>query len=139
MDAIVRGLGAGAGFLLVDMGTGLGGVNQALMPQLSYLVVVVEPQQVALLQARSLLGRIDDLAMAPHRVGLALVNKTPLAVSMNKDAVGVFLRREVISVVFAAPELVYHAADRGETIMTLRPEALVCNQLRQLAGFLASQ
>ena len=137
-DAIVRNLGAEVDYELVDMGTGLGAVNQALLPQLNYLVVVVEPQRVALLQAQSLLARLDDVGMSAQRMGLALVNKTPMAVSLNKEAVAIFLQREVVCVAFAAPELVYHAAEQGVPIMMLRPEALVCNQLRELAGFLAS-
>ena len=131
-EAVIHALGSVADYLLVDLGTGLGEVNRAVLRHLVYLLVVVEPQRIALVQAQALLASLDELGFGASRTGIVQVNKVPAAVSLTMEGLEIFLQRQVVSVVFAAPELVYHAAEQGIPIVLLRPEALICDQLRQL-------
>lgn len=137
-EALIRNLGTLADYLLLDMGTGLNEVNQALLRLLHYLVVVVEPQRVAMLLAKNLLVSLEELEVGQHRIGIALVRKAPSATTMSKETVEGFLQHELVGVVPPAPDLAFQAAERGMPMVMLQPDTLASSQLCQLAEFIAS-
>lgn len=137
-EAIMRNLGAIADYLLLDLGTGLNDVTRALLRMLHYIVVVTEPQRIALHLAQVLLESIDKLEVGRHRVGIALVHKAPSATTLTKETVEGLLQREVIGVIPPAPELAFQAAEKGIPMVMIQDQSLVARQLHQLTEFIAS-
>ena len=137
-EAIFRGLGEEADYLLVDMGFGLGEVNTALLRMLRYVVVVTEPHRLALHLTQALLAQLDELEVGRHRVGVVLVRKAPSATTLTKEVMEGLLQRDVIGVVPPAPELAFQSAEQGLPMVMLQAQSLAALQLRQLAKFMVS-
>ncbi len=137
-ETIMQNLGNVADYLLIDMGTGLGEVNRALLQMIQHVLVVLEPQRLAMHLAQALLARLDELEIGRHRVGIVLVHKAPSATTLTKEVVQGLLQREVIGVVPPAPELAFQAAEQGTPMVMLPVQSLVATQLRQLAEAVAS-
>jgi pilus assembly protein CpaE len=138
VEVIARHLGKVANYLLIDMGTGLEAVNQSLLRMLTYLVVVTEPQRIALLMAQNLLASLDALEMGQQKVGVVAVHRAPAAVTLTKEMIEGLLQRPVIATISPAPELAFQAADKGMPMIMLQPDSLPSRQIRQLAEFLVS-
>jgi len=137
VEAVFRRLGEAADYVVVDMGSGLDGVNRALLRLLRYVVVVTEPQRVALLLTQSLLASLDDLQVGRQRVGVAMVHRAPSATTLTKEMATEFLQREVIGVISPAPELAFQAAEQGVPMVMLQAESLPASQIGQLAEIIA--
>ncbi len=137
-EAIVCALEEAVDFVLMDMGAGLEGLNQALLRILRYVVVVVEPHRVSLLLTQGLLAALDNLEVGRHRQGVVLVNKAPTSMTPSKDMVEEFLQREIICVIPPAPELAFQSAERGTPMVIMQAESLVALQFHQLAQYIAA-
>ncbi|HIE37468.1 MAG TPA: response regulator [Anaerolineae bacterium] len=138
VEAIARTLGASADYLLVDMGSGLGEINTTLLRLLTYLLVVVEPQRIALHMAQTLLATLDEMEVGRHRIGIVLVHKAPSATTLTKEMMEGLLQREIVGVIPPAPELAFQAAEQGTPMVMMQAQSLVARQLHQLAEFVAS-
>ncbi|MCX7854593.1 MAG: response regulator [Anaerolineae bacterium] len=138
-EAIVRSLVGEVDYVLVDMGTGLDAVNQALLRVLDYVMVVVEPHRISLLLAQGLLAALDTLEVGRHRQGVVMVNRAPASTTPSKDMVEGFLQREIVVVIPPAPELAFQAAEQGTPMVIMQPESLVAIQFYQLAQHIASR
>jgi len=138
VEAIVRNLGAEADYLLVDMGTGLSDANQTLLRMLTYFVIVVEPQRVAMQLAQNLLASLDQLEVGRHRVGVIIMHKARSATTLTTEMAKGLLQREVIGMVSPAPELAFQAADTGIPMVMAQPDSLPARQFRQLAEFITT-
>ncbi|HEC34207.1 MAG TPA: response regulator, partial [Chloroflexi bacterium] len=137
-ETITHSLGTVADYLLLDLGSGLTEVNRALLRILRYVLVVVEPQRVALHLAQLLLAGLDELEVGRHRVGVVLMHKAPSATTLTKETIEGLLQREIVGVVPPAPELAFQSADRGVPMVMIQSQSLVARQLHQLAEFVAS-
>ncbi|MBC7225998.1 MAG: response regulator [Thermoflexales bacterium] len=138
-EAIVRALVGTVDYVLVDMGTGLDAVNQALLRVLDYVMVVVEPHRVSLLLTQALLAALDALEVGRHRQGVVLINRAPTSTTPSKDTVEEFLQREIVVVIPPAPELAFQSAEQGTPMVIMQPESLVAVQFHHLAQHIASR
>ncbi len=137
-QAIVQALAETMDYVLVDMGTGLEAVSQALLRILRYVVVIIEPHRVSLLLTQALLAALDNLEVGRHRQGIVLVNKAPTSMTPSKDTVEEFLQREIICVIPPAPELAFQSAERGTPMVIMQAESLISIQFNQLAQYIAA-
>lgn len=132
-EVILRHLGTMADYLLLDLGTGLGEVNRRILPDCHRIVVVIEPQHVAIVLARALLEQMTtSLNLARHKISVVLVNKSPGA-SFTKSGVEKSLQYELAGTIPSAPELAFHAAAQGVPIVLEQPDSLVARQIRTIA------
>jgi len=138
-EAIIRALEEAVDYVLVDMGTGLDAVNQALLRVLDSVIVVLEPHRISLLLAQALLAALDALEVGRHRQGIVIVNRAPSSTTPSKDMVEEFLQREIIVVIPPAPELAFQSAERGTPMVIMQPESLVSIQFHHLAQHIASR
>ncbi len=138
-EAIVRSLADAVDYVLVDMGTGLDAVNQALLRVLDYVMIVVGPHRISLLLTQALLAALDALEVGRHRQGVVLVNRAPASTTPSKDTVEEFLQREIVVVIPPAPELAFQSAEQGTPMVIMQPESLVSIQFHHLAQHIASR
>jgi len=137
-DAIVRHLGAVLDYILVDMGADLGETNRALLKLTNYLLLVVEPQRIALLLAQAMLAGLENLEFGRHRIGAVLLHKAPAAVTLTKEMVENFLHLEIKTIISPAAELAFQASEQGQPMLIVQPGSVPAMQFHQLAEFLAS-
>jgi len=138
-EAIIRALEEAVDYVLVDMGTGLDAVNQALLRALDYVMIVLEPHRISLLLAQELLAALDNLEVGRHRQGIVLINRAPASTTPTKDTVEGFLQREIAVVIPPAPELAFQSAERGTPMVIMQPESLIAVQFHQLAQHIVSR
>ncbi|MGD1997088.1 MAG: response regulator [Anaerolineae bacterium] len=137
-EAILEHLGNVADYVLVDMGADLSEVSRLVLQQVDYLLLVVEPQRIALTLTQVMLASLDRLEVGPHRVGLVMLQRARSAASLTKGRVENFLQREVKVVIPPAPELAFQAADSGMPMVMVQAQSLVVTQLRELADIVAA-
>jgi len=125
-------------FLLLDLGSGLDAAARTAIKLCQYIVLVVEPQRVALTLAQAMLSELSEMDVLRDRIGLVLFNRAPSAASISKSAVEGLLG-EVITVIPPASELAFQAAEVGVPIVQFQPGSLVSGQIRDLAKYLLTK
>lgn len=138
-EAVVRHLGDAVDYLLIDMRADLDEVNQAVLPLLDKVMVVVEPQRIAVKLTEEMLGGLEQLEVPQHQIGVVLLQRAPSATSLTKGRIEELLDREVANVIPPAPEVAFQASDRGQPMVVVRPDSLVAAQLNNLAESVASE
>ena len=125
-------------FLLLDLGSSLDAATRAAIKLCRYVIVVVEPQRVALTLAQAMLSDLEAMDVLRDRVGLILFNRAPSAAGVSKSAVEGLLG-EVITVIPPASELAFQAAEVGVPIVQFQPGSLASSQIRDLAKYLLTK
>ena len=137
-EAVLRQLDRMCDFVVLDLGTGLDDATRALIRQCRYVVLVTEPQHIALSLAQSVMAELATMNVLREKIGVVLCNRAPSAATVTKSAVEGLLG-EVVSTISPAPELAFQAAETGTPLCLLQPSSLVSGQIRDLAKFIASK
>jgi len=137
-EAIVRHLGALADYLLVDLGACLDEVNRAILRLVDHVLLLVEPDRLALTLAQGMLAGLEQLDVGRHRIGVVISRRAPAAITLTKPMVENFLQRDVLGIVPPAPELAYRAADQGTPMVALQGGGVFFDQIQRLAESIAS-
>ncbi len=124
--------------VLMDLGSSLDETTSMLARRCNFIVLVTEPQRVALALAQSMLAGLAAQDVLRAKVGLVLFNRTPSASGVAKSAVESLLG-EVLSVIPPAPELAFQAAEVGTPVVLLQPDSLIASQIRDLAQLIAAK
>lgn len=125
-------------FLLLDLGSGLDAATRTAIKLCRYIVLVVEPQRVALTLAQAMLSDLGAMDVLRDRIGIVLFNRAPSAASIGKATVEGLLG-EVITVIPPASELAFQASEVGVPIVQFQPGSLVSSQIRDLARYLLAK
>ena len=138
VEAVLRQLDRMCDYLVLDLGTGLDDATRAVIRQCRYVVLVTEPQHVALKLAQSAIAELAAMDVLREKIGVVLSNRAPSAATVTKSAVEGLLG-EVISVIPPTPELAFQATETGTPLCLLQPGSLVSSQIRDLAKYIASK
>jgi len=138
VEAVLRQLDRMCDYLVLDLGTGLDDATRAVIRQCRYVVLVTEPQHVALMLAQSAMAELAAMDVLREKIGVVLLNRAPSAATVTKSAVEGLLG-EVISTISPVPELAFQAAETGTPLCRLQPGSLVSSQILDLAKHIASK
>jgi len=117
---------------LIDMGPALTRTNLRLLRDLNLVVVVAEPAKTALLLARDLIKEIKAGGQ-PASVNLVLVNRTSSNIPASLQEVEQVVGYEVLTLLSAAPELMFQAAAASQPLLLAQPNAPLSIQISKLA------
>jgi len=138
-EAIVRGLGASGDYVLLDLGCGLAEPNPQLLTICHQVIMVIEPQRMALTMAQAVLGEMTRaLQMPKHKIGLVLINKAASGATFTRDNLEEQLQHELVGIVTPAPDLAFQSGERGIPMVMLQPDSLVARQYRNIAEYLVT-
>jgi pilus assembly protein CpaE len=133
-EAIVRHLGAIADYLLLDLGVGLNGLNQRVLPLCRRIVVTIEPSHIALTLAERVLDEMNQSLNIPrHKTSLVLVNRNRSAVSFTRETIEQRLKHSLMGLIPPAPELAFQAAKQGRPMVLVHLDSFVVRQYRAFA------
>jgi len=135
-DAIVRQLAGLADVVVLDLGSRLDDGARAAVRLCSRLVVVLEPQRMAVLLAQSLLALLEKAGLGADKVVPVVVNRSPSAATLGKAVIEGLLSRDLAVVVTPVPEAAFQASEQGAPLITVQPGNIVSDQYRELARFL---
>jgi pilus assembly protein CpaE len=138
VETVVRQLGRMTDYLLIELGSSLDEATCAAIKYCSFIVLVTEPQHVALTLAQTMLARLAAMDVLREKIGLVLFNRAPSAASVTKTTVEGLLG-EVISVIPPAPELAFQSGEVGAPMYLMQPASLLCGQIRDLAKLIAAK
>ena len=133
MDAILDQLAGVADYLILDLGSNLNPAVQLALQRSNRVVLVTEPDKIALDMARSALAAIDDLGAGGGQVGVVMVNRTRSATPYTKTKIEETLGSNLLAMVTPAPEMFFMANQEGIPVAVAQSDTLTADQLRDLA------
>lgn len=129
--AVVRGLTALANPVVCDMGCGYDPMVAQLQSEMDRLLLVIEPNAVALKMARELLQELGGSGSG--RVNVVVVNRAQSSLQTPWHEVEQTLGQDIKAIISAAPELAFQAIESGMPLVGLQPGAVVAGQIIKLA------
>lgn len=136
-ERIVQHLAAVADYLLLDLGVGLGEVNQRLLPCCRHLVVTIERNPMSLALAQDLLEEINQtLHIARHRIGLVSISRSRSAASLTKADIEGKLEHDLVGLVPPAPELAFQSMRHNKPMVVMDLDGFAAQQYRTIAEYL---
>ncbi len=123
--------------VLVDMGAELTAFNQAALAEVAQVLLVLEPNNVALQMAHA---RLNDLEnhIDSSNVSIVVVNRVKSSLQTPWHEIENRLGRDVRAIISVAPELAFQAMQAKMPMVLQQPSAVVPGQFRKLADDLKS-
>jgi CheY-like chemotaxis protein len=124
----LRGIAKPAVF---DLGSGYSGLTARVLTEMDKIVLVVEPNPLALTSARELVKQLDEDGHGQKLV-LVVVSRSQSSLQTSWQEVENALGREIRAIISAAPELAYQAIENKTPIILLQPSSVVAGQFNKL-------
>lgn len=136
-EQIVQHLEMIGDYLLLDMGVGLGEVNQRILPRCRHLLVTVEPNAMSLALAQNLLEEMNQTLNIPrHKVSVVSINRSRSAATLTKEDIEEMLGYDLVGVIPPAPELAFKSVDQHKPMVVLDLDGFAARQYRAIAEYL---
>jgi pilus assembly protein CpaE len=121
-----------------DLGSGYTSLNARLLLEMERILIVVEPNSMALNMARELIKQIDEDG-GGSRISVVVVSRSQSSLQTSWQDVENLLGREIKGIISAAPELAYQAIESKNPIILLQPNSVVAGQFAKLADSLKAK
>jgi pilus assembly protein CpaE len=137
-ETILRSLETMADYVLLDLGAGLGEATRCILPMCHQIVVIIEPQRIALMLARGMLAELTgSLELPMHKIGLVMLHKVPCgSATFTKYSIEESLQYGLIGIVTPSPDLAFQSSESATPMFLLQPDSLVARQFRDVAEYL---
>lgn len=122
-----------AHFLILDFGSGLPGLSQALLPQCDQIIVLAEAFDNSISQTKILLENLLDLGIEKEKVLVILNNRMRSDLLLSTSKVQEKIDFPVEVTFTPAPELFFQATRKNTTAILEQPESLTTQQFQRLA------
>ncbi len=130
--AVVKTLRTMGNPSVYDLGSGLNSITTRLQREMDQLVLVVEPNPVALLMARDMLQEMEPPGTTNGRIHIVVVNRVQSSVQTPWHEIEQSLGHELRSIIPAAHDQVFQAARAGTPIVTSQPAIPISTQIIKL-------
>jgi pilus assembly protein CpaE len=129
--AVVRSLKMMGRPAIFDLGSGLGAITNRLQREMDQIVLVVEPNQVALAMARDTLSELDPSNSG--RVHVVIVNRVQTNQQTPWHEIEQALGQELRAIIAAAYDQAFQAMKAGVPMVIYQPNAVVSSQIIKLS------
>ncbi len=136
--AIVNNLRAIAKPAIFDLGSGYSPLTAKLLPEMDKVILVVEPNSMALSMAREIVKQIDEDG-GGSRLSVVILSRAQSSLQTSWQEVESMLSREIKAIISAAPELAFQAVESKNPIIFLQPNSVVAGQFVKLAESLKTK
>jgi len=137
LEAIISNLETVAQYLVLDMGSQLSPTAQQVLRKCSQVILVTEPDKIALTLAQRALDSLRALDVKGSRIGIVVVNRTRSASTPTRSTIESTLGSELLSLFTPAPELFAHAAIKSMPVAWAQQSSLQADMFRELAQRIA--
>ena len=137
LEAIISNLETIAQYLILDMGCQLIPPAQQILRKFNQVILVTEPDKIALTLAQKALNSLQALNVKGSRIGIVVVNRSRSASAPTRSAIEATLGSELLSLFTPAPELFAQAAIEGTPVVCAQQTSLQANMFRELAQRIA--
>lgn len=118
---------------LLDLGSSFNALFQAIYPLCELILIVFEPTQIAISQAKQLSTSLINLGISQGRILFIQYNRMRSDVMFTRTQVKEMLESEITAIFTPAPELAHHAALNKHPLFTHQPESVTAQQFSELA------
>ncbi len=137
-EALVDQMAVLVPLLILDIGTNFHPAYDVLVRLCNEVILVTEPQPIALKQTRCLVEELRSLSFGSGRaLTVVTVNRTRAEITLPVSQIEQILKTPVALGFPPATELAYMAATRAAPMGLLQPEGIIAQQFSNLAGNLS--
>lgn len=137
LEAVLSNLETVAQYLVLDMGSQLSPPAQQVLRKCNQVILVTEPDRIALTLAQRALDSLQALDVKGSRIGIVVVNRTRSASTPTRSTIESTLGSELLSLFTPAPELFAQAAVEGMPVAWAQQTSLQADMFRELAQRIA--
>jgi pilus assembly protein CpaE len=137
LEAIMSSLETVAQYIILDMGSQLSPSAQQVLKKCSQVILVTEPNRIALTLAQKALDSLQALDVKGSRIDIVVVNRTRSASAPSRSTIESTLGRELLSLFAPAPELFAQAAVEGMPVAYAQQTSLQADMFKELAQRIA--
>jgi CheY-like chemotaxis protein/MinD-like ATPase involved in chromosome partitioning or flagellar assembly len=138
-DTITRILDAlqlEAQFVILDLGQMLDEATRTALEMSDAVILVLEPTPVCLDAGLYVSSVVRKWASGASLIGVAVVNRSALASSLNQEAIQEHLKLPVISMIPQAGDLLANAYRRGQLLIAEQPDHMASGAIERVASAL---
>jgi MinD-like ATPase involved in chromosome partitioning or flagellar assembly len=128
---VIRALRSMGRPVILDLGPGLNANSSRLHREMDYVILVVEPNPVALTMAREMLPELDT--GGNNRAHVVVVNRSQSNIQTPWHEVEQLLGKELRAILSAAHDPLFQAMRAAMPIVTFQPNAVISTQFVKLA------
>lgn len=129
--AVVRSLKTMGRPAIFDLGSGLNQTTNRLQRDMDQVVLVVEPNNVALAMAREILNELDT--DGSHRIRIVVVNRSSSNLQTPWNEIEQVLGQEICAIISAAHDQLFQATKAAVPLVIYQPNAVVSSQIMKLS------
>lgn len=133
MKAVLASLGRICQAVIIDVGNTLDDSSTTALAACYNVVLVLEPQRVAVTVAQTMIAQLDRRGITSDRLIIAVVNRSLNAITMDKRTIETLLKLPISVLIPPAPEAAYQAAEQSALMIYLQPGSIIADQFRSLA------
>ncbi|MBC8506509.1 MAG: response regulator [Chloroflexi bacterium] len=137
--SIAQQLPSMAKFIVLDLGSALSPVTQAILEDVNEFLVVVEPTPHGVQQTKALIDDLGALGVSKNRIRAALVNRQRTSMQLNWSDVQEAIQHPIATVITPAPDLAYKAVEINVPMVVQQPTSLTAEQFTKLASTIIQQ
>lgn len=136
---IARQLPDIAKFIILDLGSALPPMTQAVLKYCDEILLIVEPTPISVHQTRALIDDLTALGVANGKIRLTMVNRQRTNLQMNWADVQEAVGHTISTVITPAPDLAYKATEISTPMVVQQPSSLTAEQFTKLASTILQQ
>ncbi|MBN1668350.1 MAG: response regulator [Anaerolineales bacterium] len=138
-QTLAKNLAYLAQYTILDLGSALPAITQAVLPSCDQVVVLVEPSPPVVRQTRLLLANLFELGIGEGRTQVALYNRNRSSVQLTWSQVQEDLGYKISTVFTPAPEQAYQAATENKPMVVQQPNSITAQQFEKFAAGLLQE
>ncbi len=119
--------------VVLDLGNHLNMASGRVMRTVDQLLIVIEPNRVALTMARELFQTLDAETIDRAKLNIAVMNRSQSSIQTPWQEIEQALGQEIKAIISAAPDLAFQAVEANVPIVLFRPNSITASQLSKLA------
>lgn len=123
-----------AKYVILDLGSSLPPMSQAVLQFCDEFLLAVEPNPLSVHQTKALIDDLSALGVNSSRIRLALVNRQRTNLQMNWADVQEAMGYNISTVITPAPDLAYKARENSTPMVLQQPNSLTAEQFTKLAS-----
>ena len=118
---------------VLDLGGGLSDVARAVLPRCDLVVIAIDSDRAAVLQAQRMLLALTEMGVARTRLRLVWANRSGLEVQTALGTIRAAMGDESVHIVDAAIGSAYRSVETGQPLVLGEPDSPAAAALRGLA------
>ena len=137
-EAVIEGLAGIADFVVIDLPCYASGASQAAIRHCAFVGLVIEPEPSCVVAGKVTLELLKSWGIGGELVGVVVVNRAALSLSVRLTEIRSQLGCEIVGVVPPAAEAFVAAQERGAPLVLCQPDHIAAVSLAEMAGRLAA-